>query len=243
MEPRISVEFEDAHFWAAPVALISVGVAKPNFFTLGVMGGPVSNPPILTISPKPHTYSYSLIRRHGQFVVNFPTVDMILEMEYAGMYSGRDVNKWEKCGFTPIKGKVVDVPLIAECPVNLECVVVEEIRLRRDDGREASHIIVLGKVVQTNCHKKYFIDGLLQWDLIDAIFRGRPRTWRALGPVLGYDMTGGPGTTEPATNMTLRGSSPNPLLAPELINERTARLVDLALPIDRHRVPPSGPRD
>ena len=221
MEPLVSMEFK-SDFWPTPVALMSVGVEKPNFCTIAQMGGPVSTPPLVTIGLRPKEYSRELLKEVGQFVINFPTADMVREIEYAGMYSGRDVNKWEKCGFTPIKGKVVDVPLIAECPVNLECVVVQEMWLTRDDGREASQTLVIGRIVQLDCYEKYFIDGKLQWDLIDLILRAKPRTWRALGPVLGYDL------------VYFDGPSTNPRLAPELINQRTAGLANL-LEINRKR--------
>ena len=230
MEPRISVEFK-SDFWTAPIALISVGVEKPNFYPTCLMGGPVSAPPMVTISlghgPKRAEYSHQLLKEVGQFVVNFPTVEMVREIEYAGTYSGRDVNKWKKCGFTPIKGKVIDVPLIAECPVNLECIVVQEIRFRRDDGREASHALVIGRIVQLDCHEKYFINGHVQWDLIDLVFRAKPQTYRALGPVLGYDLVY---HDEPPTD---------PRLAAAVINRRTAALVSLFEP-DRERPDRAG---
>jgi hypothetical protein len=36
------------------------------------------------------------------------------------------LDKWKACGFTPVPGKVVRVPLIAECPVNFECTIHDE---------------------------------------------------------------------------------------------------------------------
>jgi flavin reductase (DIM6/NTAB) family NADH-FMN oxidoreductase RutF len=108
-------------------------------------------------------------------------------MEYCGTNSGVEVDKWKACGFTPVPGKVVRVPLIAECPVNFECRVHDVIELRRDDGTAGEHLMVLGRIVQVHAHERCVVDGVLQWDLVDTIYRARPRTWRALGPVLGYD--------------------------------------------------------
>jgi hypothetical protein len=31
------------------------------------------------------------------------------------------------------------------------------------------------------------VNGELQWDLVDTIYRSRPRTWRTMGPALGFD--------------------------------------------------------
>lgn len=215
MEPRISVDFA-GNFWPAPVNLVSVGVDTPNIFTLGIVGAPCSRPPMVTISPRPHRYSYQLLKEHGEFVINFPTAQMVDEMDFCGTHSGRKVDKWAACGFTPIKGKVVDVPLIAECPVNLECTVEQELSFEHDDGRDGSHICVVGRVVHLNCHEQYYFDGHLQWDLIDLVFRARPGTWRALGPVLGYDAR--------------KGTPSDPRLAAERINARTASLANLYEP-------------
>jgi flavin reductase (DIM6/NTAB) family NADH-FMN oxidoreductase RutF len=215
MEPRVSLEF-GGNFWPAPVNLVSVGVEKPNIFTLGIVGAPCSRPPMVTISPRPHRYSYELLQDHPEFVINFPTVEMIDEMYFCGTKSGRDVDKWEACNFTPIPGKVVDVPLIAECPVNVECTVERELSFKHPDGRDGSHICVIGRIVHLNCHEEYLVDGNVQWDLIDLIFRARPGTWRALGPVIGYDPR--------------KRIPDDPRLEPVRINERTASLASLYEP-------------
>lgn len=234
MGSRVPVEFGVGNaFWPAPVALISVGVNNPNFFTLGVMGAPCNNPPILTISPKPYRYSYELLHRHGEFVVNFPTVDMIRQVEYAGMYSGRDVNKWDKCGLTPTKGHTVSVPLIAECPVSIECRVLHEIRFRRSKEKLGTHVLVVAEMLQLSAYEDYVIDGQLCWDLLDLIFRSRPASWRALGPVMGYDIR----KTPPG----------DPRLAAERIEERVEGLQDEVLAFEREPPPlpseePAPPR-
>lgn len=215
MEPRVSRKFRHRDgFWTAPVELITSGVEEPNILTLGIMGAPFDYPPAVAITPRAHRHSYTLIKKHGQFVVNFPTVHMIDEMELCGKKSGRDVDKWEACNFTPIKGEIIDVPLIAECPVNLECVVSLELRMPREDGQQSSHTLVIGEIVKLHCHEKYIIDGELQWDLIDLIYRARPRTWRALGPVIGYHSTQGSPLDDPR-------------LYPKALNQHAAELAGI----------------
>ena len=44
--------------------------------------------------------------------------------DYCGVRSGRDTDKWADMGLTKEKASEVSVPLIRECPVNLECRVV-----------------------------------------------------------------------------------------------------------------------
>jgi len=62
---------------------------------------------------------------------------------YCGVKSGRDVNKFEAMSLTPEKASIVSVPIIKECPVNLECVVKQVIEL-------GSHDMFLAEVVATN---------------------------------------------------------------------------------------------
>lgn len=200
MQARTSFPFSK-NWWPAPVTMISCGVNAPdpradrrgaNIWVVGVLGGPCDDPPILTISPRIAMYSHKLITDIGQFVVNFPTAHMVREMEYCGTHTGMEVDKWKACGFTPVKGKVVDVPLIAECPVNFECVVERQISFRRDDGTDGEHEMMLGRIVHVNAHESVVINGELQWDLVDTIYRSRPRTWRTMGPALGFDARKGP---------------------------------------------------
>jgi len=163
------------------------GERPANIWAVGVLGGPCDDPPLLTISPRVGMYSYKQMVELGQFVVNLPTPLMVREMEYCGTNSGAEVDKWKACGFTPIAGKIVDVPLIAECPVNFECVIQRQIRFERDDGTPGEHEMMVGRIVQVHAHERCIVNGELQWDLVDTIYRSRPKTWRVMGPAIGFD--------------------------------------------------------
>jgi len=208
------------NWWPAPVTLVSCGVYGPerergaNIWVVGVLGGPIDDPPLLTISPRSSMYSYGLMKQQGEFVVNFPMPQMIREMEYCGTNTGMEVDKWKACGFTPIPGRVVKVPLIAECPVNLECKIESDISFTKDSGEEAEHRMIVARIVGVRAHDRYMVNGELQWDMVDTIYRARPRTWRAMGPVLGYDSRKAP--------------LPKPREASDLVEQRTASLDALA---------------
>jgi flavin reductase (DIM6/NTAB) family NADH-FMN oxidoreductase RutF len=220
MEPRVSMKWK-SNWWPAPVTLITVGAdkpgfRKPNIWAVGVLGGPADDPPILTISPRKIMYSYRLMQEVPQFVVNFPTPEMLRQMEFVGTHSGIEADKWKNCGFTPIPGKVVDVPLIAECPVNIECVIDREIELTKEDGTESDFVLVVGRIVQVHAHERCVVNGTIQWDLVDTIIRSRPMTWRTVGPVIGYDARKDP--------------LPKPEEASEIVNQRVQgyeRLADI----------------
>jgi hypothetical protein len=111
----------------------------------------------------------------------------------------------------------VDVAIVgfgfAECPVNCECVVEQQLTFQREDGSPGEHEIMIGRIVRVHAHDDCLIDGELHWDLVDTIYRARPRTWRAMGPVLGYDERKKP--------------LAKPQLATKLIDDRTAGLAAL----------------
>lgn len=218
-EPDVYFPFKK-NWWPAPVTLISCGINRPdqergaNIWVVGVLGGPIDDPPLLTISPRTSMYSYSLMKEYGEFVVNFPAPNMIREMEYCGTNTGLEVDKWKACGFTPAPGRAVQVPSIAECPVNLECRIESDTSFTTEAGEEAEHRMILGRIVGVRAHEKYLVHGELQWDMVDTIYRARPRTWRALGPVLGYD--------------TRKAPLVKPREAADLIEQRTSSLAALA---------------
>lgn len=125
-----------------PVALItSVDEHdRPNIITLAWVGVVCSIPPMLSIAIRPERYSYELVRRSGQFVVNLPTADQVWATDYCGSRSGRDEDKFAAAGLTPSQASEVKPPLIAECPINIECVVRHELSL-------GSHHLFIGEVV------------------------------------------------------------------------------------------------
>lgn len=108
-----------------PVPAVLVTVAdregNSNIFTVAWAGTICTNPPMLSISVRPERHSYHMMKETGEFVVNLTTESMAWATDYCGVRSGRDVDKWKETGLTPEKANVVNVPVIKESPVNIEC--------------------------------------------------------------------------------------------------------------------------
>ena len=85
---------------------------------------------------------------------------MAEKVDYCGVVSGRDVDKFAKCGFTPIAGSKVSAPVIAECPISLECQVRHSLSL-------GSHILYIGEVVAVQISRE-FIDSNNHFDVTKA---------------------------------------------------------------------------
>ena len=112
----------------SPAALItSVGLdGKPNIITLGeTFNLSIRNPPIVGIAIAPERYSHDLISQAREFVVNLPTSGLLEKVLSCGSCSGRDTDKFAKFGLTPLPAREVKPPLIAECPINLECQLID----------------------------------------------------------------------------------------------------------------------
>lgn len=138
-----------------PAAVISVGTGKEaNLITLAYVGKVCLKPPIVVISIQSKRHSYHLIEKHGEFVINYPTIEQLKETDYCGTRSGRNVNKWEELKLTKEKGSIVQVPMVKEFPWNMECKVINRLEL-------GSHICYFGEIVATHSDSKYLKDDQL----------------------------------------------------------------------------------
>jgi flavin reductase (DIM6/NTAB) family NADH-FMN oxidoreductase RutF len=118
-----------------PVVLVtSIDQAgKPNIITIAWAGVVCSQPPMVGIAIRPSRYSHELITRSRELVVNMPTAEHLKMVDYCGMVSGREVDKFKETGFTPLPASRVKPPLIKECPVNMECEVRHILQLGAHD--------------------------------------------------------------------------------------------------------------
>ncbi len=127
---KVQIKAETALF-PLPVVLVTCvdKNGRPNIITLAWAGVVCSEPPMLSVSIRPHRYSYGLIKEQGEFVVNIPTVKIMKETDICGTVSGKSADKFSLTKLTPEKAKTVKAPLIKECPVNLECRVKNSVLL------------------------------------------------------------------------------------------------------------------
>lgn len=121
---------------------------KTNIITVAWAGTICTNPPMLSISVRPERYSYDILKRTREFVVNLTTEELAYATDYCGVKSGRDVDKFREMNLHVEKASQVQAPLIAESPVNIECKVrkIEEL---------GSHHMFLADVVAVNVDEAY----------------------------------------------------------------------------------------
>lgn len=137
--------------YPVPAVMISVGnkAGKTNIFTVAWTGNICTNPPMVYISVRPERYSYDMIEETGEFVINLTNEELVWATDYCGVKSGRDTDKWEKCGLTAKKAsELLYAPVIEESPVNIECRVKEY----KDLG---SHRMYMADVMCVHADEKY----------------------------------------------------------------------------------------
>lgn len=109
-----------------PPVLVTVGdEEESNIITVAWTGILATHPPRTYISVRPSRYSHELLMKNGEFVINLATAKMARTVDYIGIYTGRKVDKFQKCSLTRVKSEAVLPPTIAECPLALECRVCE----------------------------------------------------------------------------------------------------------------------
>lgn len=96
----------------------------PNLMTVAWGGICCSEPPCVTISLRKATYTYDSLMVRQAYTVNVPSAHYVKEADYYGIATGREVNKFEATGLTPVKGEFVDAPYVQEFPMILECKVI-----------------------------------------------------------------------------------------------------------------------
>lgn len=132
-----------------PAVMVSCGDALENYniITIGWTGTVCSDPPMCYISVRHERYSYDIIKRTGEFVINLTTVDLARITDWCGVRSGRDYNKFKEMHLTPQQGQLVKAPLIGESPLNIECRV-------RDIRPLGSHDMFLADVVAIDAEER-----------------------------------------------------------------------------------------
>lgn len=132
-----------------PPALITSGnMEHPNVMTAAWTGIICSDPVITYVSLRPSRYTHELVSRNKEFVINLPTWRQAEAVDTVGVKSGRDGDKFALTGLTAEPCAKVKAPQVAECPVSLECKVLEV----RPFG---THDMFLAEVVAVNVDEQY----------------------------------------------------------------------------------------
>ena len=124
-----------------PVVLVSSAHEnKQNIAAIACVTHVSSDPVLIAVAVARGHLSSELIKKSQEFVVNVPSYELLDQVMICGKNHGRDINKFEKSGLTPVKADQVSAPLIEECSGHLECKLEQTVET-------GDHFLFIGKLV------------------------------------------------------------------------------------------------
>jgi len=143
----------DRYIYPRPTLLVGANVdGKANFLAVGGGGVANSEPPMIGVPIRHNRYTLKGIQQNLTFSINTPSIDLVRETDYCGIASGAKVDKVKVCQFKVFYGNLKTAPMIEQCPLNLECKVVQILNL-------GSHSFVIGQVEGTYVTESCLTDG------------------------------------------------------------------------------------
>ena len=138
-----------------PVAKVLVSCrglnGENNALAVGYCGNCSYDPPMVMVGIVPSRYSYHLIKESGCFVVNLGDKNYGETFNYLGSHSKRDGDKLAVMKVNLAEAKYVNAPILSDCPVNIECTIVDSIVT-------GSHEMFVGKIEYVHADSKMVSD-------------------------------------------------------------------------------------
>jgi len=138
-----------------PVSLVGAHVdGKPNFLAVAWFTMASYNPPRIAISLGKGHYTNPGIKENKTFSVSLPSEDMVEVTDYCGIVSGKKTDKSEI--FDLFYGELKTAPMIKDCPLNMECKLVEIVESTLNE-------IFIGEIIGTYTEERFLTDGKLDF--------------------------------------------------------------------------------
>jgi len=137
--------------YPAPVYIVGTYDAEgnPNMMAAAWGGICCSRPPSLCVSLRSATQSHGNIVARKSFTISIPSETYVAEADYAGLISGREVDKFAEADLTPVRAEYVDAPYVGEYPVVIECALTHTVEL-------GLHTLFVGEVRDVKADEDVF---------------------------------------------------------------------------------------
>jgi flavin reductase (DIM6/NTAB) family NADH-FMN oxidoreductase RutF len=161
-----------------PVSLVGTEVdGKPTFTAVAWFARVNHQPPLVAIAVNAGHYVTRGLREHGAFSLNLPGRDLVAETDYCGLVSGKRGDKSEV--FETYRGELDHAPLIARCPLGVECRVERVVEL-------PSNHLFIGEVMAVHTEERFLTDGKPDMAKIDPLLLTMPdNRYRVFGDAVG----------------------------------------------------------
>ena len=142
-----------------PTTIVGANInGKPNYITIAHIG--IMDLLSVSLGMNKVHYTNAGIKGNKTFSVNIPSVSMVKETDYCGLVSGESI---DKAGlFNSFYGKLETAPMIKECPINMECKLVQIVNFPRHD-------IFIGEIIETYCDDSCLTGGVVDFAKVQPI--------------------------------------------------------------------------
>jgi len=178
------------HAYALPSPVWVVGSygvhEQPNVMVAAWGSVCCTTPPCLSISIRGNRATYAGIIDHGAFTISVPSRDYLVEVDFIGMVSGVNSDKFSMAGLTAVRSNLVNAPYVQEFPLVLECKLLHQLDI-------GSHTQFIGQVIDVKADPDVLSDQEIPMaDRINPLISSAgERAYYALGEFL--DQARGPG--------------------------------------------------
>ena len=136
---------------------------RNNALVVGFTANVSLDPVMVIVGIVPSRFSHHMVKESGAFVINLPKKSFQKEYAYLGSKSGRDGDKFAALDLKWENAEYVDAPILSDCPVSIECSVVDSIQ-------PGTHELFIGKVEAVHVDEEYLDEkGNILWNKMDLM--------------------------------------------------------------------------
>jgi flavin reductase (DIM6/NTAB) family NADH-FMN oxidoreductase RutF len=142
---------KNSFVYPMPMTLVGTVVDdRPNFMAAGWVSRVNFNPPMIAVALGKNHYTNVGIHKHKAFSVNIPNIELMERVDYCGLVSGGKTDKSKV--FDIFYGDLPNAPMIQQCPLCMECDLVNAVDL-------PSNTLFIGEIIETHTEERYLTDG------------------------------------------------------------------------------------
>ena len=146
-------------------------------------------PPIIGFASSGWKDSVQNIVETKEFVWNLTTRQLAKAMNETSATLPRDEDEFKRAGLTAVSSRLVNVPRVAESPVNFECKLSQCIQLTGANGTAIDTWLVLGEVVGIHIDESLLENGIYQTARAQPVLRaGGPSAYYTIDEHHRFDL-------------------------------------------------------
>ncbi len=158
--------------------VVSGTLEEANLFAAAWINVVSSTPPTVALGVRKTRHTLEYINKTGDFSVNIAPTRLTTQVDYCGLATGRNEDKWAGSGLHMQDADSISSPLVAECPYNLECVIRERIEV-------GDYVVILAEIVESHADESILAEDGKTVDieaLDPLVYIAGSRQYRGLGP-------------------------------------------------------------